>query len=85
MLLLTAGLLGLAAIGQASVAGLVTVFTGSIIIGWTLLHSPGYVQPPALTHFGVVDIVLSFLIAVLALVHALHLFALDLAFQRLTD
>src|SRR5699024_7370470 len=48
----------------------------------TLLQSPGYVSPPALTDFGVFDIVLSFLIAAVALGHSLHLVALDLEFQR---
>ena len=84
-LAITAGLLGLAARGQTSIAGLITVLTGSIVLGCTLLHSPGYVHPPALTGFGIVDIVLSFLIAGLALVHALHLFARDLGFQSRGD
>src|SRR5699024_276679 len=82
VLLFTAGLLCLATVGRTSVTGLIAIVTGSVIIGCTLLQSPGYVNPPALTDFGVFDIVLSFLIAAVALVHSLHLVALDLEFQR---
>ena len=82
VLLLTTGLLCLATTGRTTVPGLIAILTGSVVIGCTLLQSPGYISPPALTDFGVFDIVLSFLIAALALVHALHLFALDLEFQR---
>ena len=82
VLLFTVGLLCLATVGRTSVTGLIAIVTGSVIIGCTLLRSPGYVSPPALTDFGVFDIVLSFLIAAIALVHSLHLFALDLEFQR---
>lgn len=82
VLLLTAGLLVPASVGRASTTGLIGILTGSIIIGCTLLQSPGYVNPPALTIFGFVDIVLSFLIASAAVIHAFHLFALDLEFQQ---
>jgi hypothetical protein len=82
VLMLTTGLLCLATIGRTSVPGLIAIVTGSIVLGCTLLQSPGYVSPPAFTVFGIVDITLSFLIAAIALVHSLHLFTLDLGFQR---
>lgn len=82
VLLLTTVLLVFAAVGRLSVPGLIAVLTGAVILGCTLLQSPGYVSPPAFTVFGIVDIALSFLIAAVALVHSLHLFALELGFQR---
>ncbi|MDN6156894.1 hypothetical protein, partial [Brevibacterium sp.] len=45
-------------------------------------HPPRYVDPSPYMDFGVFDIVLSFLPAGLALGHAVHLFILELAFQR---
>lgn len=81
-LLFTLGLLSLAAVGRTTMPGLIAILTGAIIIGCTLLQSPGYVSPPSLTVFGLVDISLSFLIAAITVVHALHLFTLDLGFQR---
>src|SRR5699024_2221253 len=82
VLLFTAGLLCLSTVSLTSVTGLIPIVTGSVIIGCTLLQSPGYVSPPALTDFGVFDIVLSFLIAAAALGHSLHLVAPALEFQR---
>ena len=81
-LLFTTGLLCLAAVGRTTIAVLIAILTGAIVIGCTLLQAPGYVSPPALTIFGIIDISLSFLIAAITLVHSLHLFTLDLAFQR---
>lgn len=82
VLLLTALLLALAAVGKLSTGGLIAILVGATVIGSTLLQSPGYVDPPPYTDFGVFDIVLSFLTAGLALGHAVHLFILELAFQR---
>ncbi|UVI35393.1 hypothetical protein [Brevibacterium spongiae] len=82
VLLFTVGMLGLAAFARTSVPGLIAVLTGAIIIGCTLLQSPGYVSPPALTVFGIIDITLAFLVAAIALAHSIHLFVLDLGFQR---
>ncbi|MCU4298994.1 hypothetical protein D3I60_18265 [Brevibacterium permense] len=83
-LLFTTGLLCLAAVGRTTIAMLIAILTGAIVIGCTLVQAPGYVSPPALTIFGIADISLSFLIAAITLVHSLHLFALDLGFQRRT-
>ena len=82
ILLLTVLLLALAAVGKLSTSGLIAVLVGATVIGSMLLQSPGYVDPPPLTDHGVFDIVLSFLTAALALGHAIHLFILELAFQR---
>jgi hypothetical protein len=82
VLLLTALLLVFAAMGKLSTSGLIAILVGSTVIGSTLLQSPGYVDPPTYTAFGVVDIVVSFLTAGLVLGHAVHLFVLELAFQR---
>lgn len=82
VLLLTALLLAVAAVGKLSTSGLIAILVGATVVGSTLLQSPGYVDPPAYTDFGVFDIVLSFLTAGLALGHAVHLFVLELAFQR---
>ncbi|SDS18770.1 hypothetical protein SAMN04489752_1169 [Brevibacterium siliguriense] len=81
-LLFTTGLLCLAAVGRTTTAVLIAILTGAIVIACTLLQAPGYVSPPALTIFGIIDISLSFIIAAVTLVHSLHLFALDLGFQR---
>lgn len=83
-LLFTTGLLCLAAVGRTTIAVLIAILTGAIVIGCTLLQAPGYVSPPALTIFGIIDISLSFLIAAITVVHSLHLFTLDLGFQRRT-
>lgn len=82
VLLLTALLLALAAVGKLSTSGLIAILVGSTLVGSTLLQSPGYIAPPTYTDFGVFDIVLSFLTAGLALGHAVHLFLLELAFQH---
>lgn len=82
ILLLTALLLAVAAVGKLSTSGLIAILVGATVVGSTLLQSPGYVDPPPYTDFGVFDIVLSFLTAGLALGHAVHLFVLELAFQR---
>lgn len=82
VLLLTALLLALAAVGKLSTSGLIAILVGSTAVGSTLLQSPGHVDPPPYTDFGVFDIALSFLTAGLVLAHAIHLFVLELAFQR---
>ena len=82
VVLLTTLLLALAAVGKLSTSGLIAIVVGASIIGSTLLQSPGYVYPPPATDFGVVDIVISFLVAAVALGHAVHLFTIELAFQR---
>lgn len=82
VLLLTALLLALAAVGKLSTSGLIAILVGATLIGSMLLQSPGYVDPPTLTDFGVFDIVLSFLTAALTLGHAIHLFIIELAFQH---
>jgi hypothetical protein len=81
-LLFTVGMIALGALGKLSVPGLIAVLTGAIIIGCTLLQSPGYVSPPALTVFGIIDIALAFVVAAVALSHSIHLFVLELGFQR---
>lgn len=85
LLLLTLALLILATTGRVSITGLIAVLAASVVIGCTLWQSPGYVRPPSLTDFGAADIVLSFVTAAMALAHTLHLFVLELAFQRRGD
>lgn len=82
VVLLTTLLLALAAIGKLPTSGLIAIVVGASVIGSTLLQSPGYIYPPPTTDFGVVDIVISLLVASVTLGHAVHLFTIELAFQR---
>ncbi|AZL10355.1 hypothetical protein [Brevibacterium aurantiacum] len=82
VLLLAAVLLAFAAVGRISTSGLITILMAATVVGSTLLQSPGHVDPPPYTDVGVFDIVLSFLTAGLALGHGVHLFIMELAFQR---
>ena len=68
--------------GKMSTSGLIAILMASTSVGSTLLQSPGYVDPPPYKDVGVFDIVLSFLTAGLVLAHGVHLFVLELAFQR---
>ncbi|MGO2984915.1 MAG: hypothetical protein ACTIH7_08835, partial [Brevibacterium aurantiacum] len=72
----------LAAARQPSPSARTALQAAPTAVGSTLLQSPGYVDPPPYTDFGVFDIALSFLTAGLVLAHAIHLFVLELAFQR---
>lgn len=85
VVLLTSTLLAFAAVGKPTASGLIAILVGASLTGCTLLHSPTHAAPPPLTGHGVFDIVLSFITAGLVLTHAMHLFVLDLAFQRRGD